>query len=102
MAAVSKILNAKSILSPTRSWSPSRVLIKYGLEDIPALTFAGLRYTLAFLVLAPLVAMRLEHRNAIGSESQEPKRSAKPSGSSATASARMSSIRPSTPTMLSS
>jgi drug/metabolite transporter (DMT)-like permease len=29
------------------------VLIKIGLEDIPALTFAGLRYTLAFLVLLP-------------------------------------------------
>jgi len=34
-------------------WSTSWVLIKIGLEDIPALTFAGLRYTLAFLVLLP-------------------------------------------------
>jgi drug/metabolite transporter (DMT)-like permease len=32
-------------------WSTSWVLIKIGLEDIPALTFAGLRYTLAFLTL---------------------------------------------------
>lgn len=29
-------------------WSTSWVLIKIGLSDIPALTFAGLRYTLAF------------------------------------------------------
>ncbi|MBN1875960.1 MAG: DMT family transporter [Anaerolineae bacterium] len=29
-------------------WSTSWVLIKIGLKDIPALTFAGLRYTLAF------------------------------------------------------
>ncbi|HZW05149.1 MAG TPA: DMT family transporter [Anaerolineaceae bacterium] len=34
-------------------WSTSWVLVKIGLEDIPALTFAGLRYTLAFLVLLP-------------------------------------------------
>ncbi len=34
-------------------WSTSWVLIKWGLEDIPALTFAGLRYTLAFLCLVP-------------------------------------------------
>ncbi|MCZ7546852.1 MAG: DMT family transporter [Anaerolineae bacterium] len=36
-------------------WSTSIVLIKIGLKDIPALTFAGLRYTLAFLCLLPLV-----------------------------------------------
>jgi drug/metabolite transporter (DMT)-like permease len=34
-------------------WSTSWILIKIGLEDIPALTFAGLRYTIAFLVLLP-------------------------------------------------
>ncbi|MDY6877422.1 MAG: DMT family transporter [Chloroflexota bacterium] len=36
-------------------WSTSWVLIKIGLEDIPALTFAGLRYSLAFLCLLPFV-----------------------------------------------
>ena len=35
-------------------WSTSWVLIKIGLEDLPALTFAGLRYCLAFLFLLPL------------------------------------------------
>ena len=34
-------------------WSTSWVLIKFGLEEIPALSFAGMRYTLAFLLLAP-------------------------------------------------
>jgi drug/metabolite transporter (DMT)-like permease len=34
-------------------WSTSWVLIKFGLVDIPALTFAGLRYGLAFLCLLP-------------------------------------------------
>jgi drug/metabolite transporter (DMT)-like permease len=30
-------------------WSTSFVLIKIGLQDIPALSFAGLRYSLALL-----------------------------------------------------
>ena len=34
-------------------WSTSWVFIKIGLKDIPALTFAGLRYVLAFLALLP-------------------------------------------------
>ena len=39
-------------------WSSSWVLIKTGLEDIPPLTFAGLRYVLAALILAP-IAVRI-------------------------------------------
>lgn len=35
----------------TLLWSSSWVLIKQGLGNLPALTFAGLRYTLAFLCL---------------------------------------------------
>lgn len=34
-------------------WSTSWVLIKIGLEEIPALIFAGLRYSLAFIILLP-------------------------------------------------
>ncbi|GAB4534617.1 MAG: DMT family transporter [Anaerolineae bacterium] len=34
-------------------WSTSWVLIKYALNQIPPLTFAGLRYTLAFVILLP-------------------------------------------------
>jgi drug/metabolite transporter (DMT)-like permease len=37
----------------TLLWSTSWVLIKIGLQDIPALPFAGLRYTLAFMCLLP-------------------------------------------------
>jgi drug/metabolite transporter (DMT)-like permease len=44
-------------------WSSSWVLIKFGLEDIPPLTFAGLRYTWAFLVLLP-IALRSPARRA--------------------------------------
>ena len=36
-------------------WSTSWVLIKIGLQDLPPLTFAGLRYVLAFLCLSPLL-----------------------------------------------
>lgn len=39
-------------------WSTSVVLIKVGLESVPPLAFAGLRYSLAFLCLAPLVLLR--------------------------------------------
>jgi len=34
-------------------WSTSWVLIKYTLDEISPLTFAGLRYTLAFIILLP-------------------------------------------------
>ena len=36
-------------------WATSFVLIKIGLVDIPALTFAGLRYALAVVCLIPIV-----------------------------------------------
>ncbi len=34
-------------------WSTSWILMRIGLREIPALTFAGLRYTIAALVLLP-------------------------------------------------
>ena len=39
-------------------WSSSWILIKIGLRDIPPLTFAGLRYFMAFLVLVPFLLQR--------------------------------------------
>jgi drug/metabolite transporter (DMT)-like permease len=36
-------------------WSTSWVLIKFGLRDLPALSFAGLRYLLAAVCLLPLL-----------------------------------------------
>jgi drug/metabolite transporter (DMT)-like permease len=42
----------------TLLWSTSWVLVKFGLADIPALTFAGLRYTVAFLCLLPFTLTR--------------------------------------------
>ena len=47
-------------------WSTSWILIKFGrAEEIPALTFAGLRYTIAFLCLLPLVLRNRENLTAV-------------------------------------
>ena len=49
-------------------WASSWVLIKFGLHaSLPALTFAGLRYVLAFLCLLPFVALNPLHRSTIRS-----------------------------------
>ena len=48
-------------------WSTSWVLIKIGLADIPALTFAGLRYLVAFAVLVPFVVARPRVRAQLAS-----------------------------------
>lgn len=59
-----RLLALLQALLVTFLWSTSWVLIKIGLEDIPALTFAGLRYFLAFLVLLPF-ALRAPHRASL-------------------------------------
>lgn len=47
-------------------WSASWVLIKIGLEGIPPITFAGLRYTLAFVCLFLWVAASADSRKQVG------------------------------------
>ena len=54
----SHVRSVLQALFVTFLWSTSWVFIKLGLEEIPALTFAGLRYALAFLLLLPLVLRR--------------------------------------------
>lgn len=44
----------------TLLWASSYVFVKIGLESIPALTFAGLRYSLAAAVLVVLLSVRPE------------------------------------------
>lgn len=47
-------------------WASSWILIKLGLRnDIPAITFAGLRYGLAWLCLTPFILLKREHRFAL-------------------------------------
>lgn len=49
-------------------WALSWVLIKFGLRaSLPALTFAGLRYVLAFLCLLPFILLNPANRAAIKS-----------------------------------
>jgi drug/metabolite transporter (DMT)-like permease len=50
-----RLIAVLQALLVTFLWSTSWVLIKVGLHEIPALTFAGLRYSLAFLCLLPFV-----------------------------------------------
>jgi len=60
---ISAILQAIFV---TILWASSWVLIKFGLRnDIPAITFAGLRYGLAWLCLLPFVLFKKERRQAI-------------------------------------
>jgi drug/metabolite transporter (DMT)-like permease len=47
-------------------WSTSWVLIKMGLVDLPALTFAGLRYMVASLCLLPFT-LQARHRRILAS-----------------------------------
>jgi len=44
-------------------WSTSWVFIKLGLQEIPPLFFAGLRYSLAVLCLLPFFVFGKEYRN---------------------------------------
>ena len=49
-------------------WASSWVLIKFGLRaSLPALTFAGLRYALAFLCLVPFVLLSARNRAVVKS-----------------------------------
>ncbi|MFH1851664.1 MAG: DMT family transporter [Candidatus Neomarinimicrobiota bacterium] len=46
----------------TLLWSTSFIIIKLGLTELPPLTFAGLRYFLAFLCLLPVTLRRKDTR----------------------------------------
>lgn len=46
-------------------WSSSWVLVKLGLQDLPPLTFAGLRYVWASLVLLPAMLLSQDRRKEI-------------------------------------
>lgn len=62
---------AVQALFVTFLWATSWVLIKIGLDEIPALTFAGLRYFVAFVCLLPLVfrSRRLASLRALPAQS---------------------------------
>lgn len=52
----------------TTLWSTSWVLIKFGLRDsLPPITFAGLRYIIAFICLVPFIAFNPVERQSLRS-----------------------------------
>ena len=59
------LLPVLQALFVTFLWSTSWVLIKFGLQEIPAISFAGTRYTLAFLLLAPAVLANAKRRDEL-------------------------------------
>lgn len=60
------LLAVSQALLVTFLWSTSWVLIKIGLKaDLPPVTFAGLRYTLAALCLLPLALLSPTHRQTL-------------------------------------
>src|SRR5690242_17226253 len=62
-------LHIKAVLQAlfvTFLWSTSWVLVKLGLRaSLPAITFAGLRYFIAFLCLFPFILINPTHRNGV-------------------------------------
>lgn len=63
------VLPILQALFVTLLWSSSFVIIKIGLDEIPPLVFAGLRYFIAALCLLPLL-LRNDNRNQIKSLSK--------------------------------
>lgn len=66
MRRASYVRSVLEALLVTFLWSTSWVLIKWGLIDIPPLTFAGLRYGLAVLFLLPGLWKRREEVRHLG------------------------------------
>ncbi len=65
MQQKSKYAAVWAALLVTFLWSTSWVLIKQGLREVPPLTFAGLRYTFAFLLLLPSLVHRRAHMRSL-------------------------------------
>jgi drug/metabolite transporter (DMT)-like permease len=66
-----RLVAAGQALLVTFLWSTSWVLIKIGLNDLPALTFAGLRYTLAFFCLLPFALQPKNRRQLLSLSSRD-------------------------------
>jgi len=61
----SHIISIFQALLVTFLWSTSFILIKWGLSEIPPITYAGLRYFLAFLCFLPFVLTKKKYINEI-------------------------------------
>ena len=62
----SRITTILQAVFVTILWASSWILIKFGLRNsIPAITFAGLRYGLAWLCLTPFILFKREQRSGL-------------------------------------
>jgi drug/metabolite transporter (DMT)-like permease len=64
------IIAVAEALIVTVLWSSSFVIIKFGLEDIPPLTYAGLRYSFASLLLLTLIFAQSKVRSLLRNRSR--------------------------------
>ena len=60
-----RIVASLQALFVTVLWSSSWVIIKFGLEEIPPLIFAGLRYSIASIILLAIIATRKTTRSSL-------------------------------------
>ncbi len=60
----SHIISVFQALFVTFLWSTSFIIIKWGLVEIPPITYAGLRYFIAFLCFIPFVSIK-KYKNEI-------------------------------------
>ncbi|MFW9787908.1 MAG: DMT family transporter [Candidatus Thorarchaeota archaeon] len=60
-----RIIAVLQALFVTVLWSSSFVIIEVGLQDIPPLTFAGLRYSIASVILLTLIIVQSDMRQSV-------------------------------------
>jgi len=60
-----RIIAVIQALFVTLLWSSSFIVIKFGLEEIPPLTFAALRYSLGSVILLAIIFAQSEMRNEL-------------------------------------
>jgi len=65
-----RIIAVIQALFVTVLWSSSFIIIKFGLQDIPPMTFAGLRYSIASVILLALILAQSKMRSAIKGRSR--------------------------------
>ncbi len=65
-----RIIAIVQALFVTILWSSSFIIIKFGLEEIPPLTYAGLRYSIASVILLGLIFSQTKMRDSLRNRSR--------------------------------
>ncbi|MHA2153666.1 MAG: DMT family transporter [Candidatus Thorarchaeota archaeon] len=65
-----KIIAIVQALFVTTLWSSSFIIVKFGLAEIPPITFAGLRYSIASLILLSLILSQTQMRHQMKQRSR--------------------------------